>query len=84
MKVSTSCEAASCAVTQELTKNLWNPKVHYRFHKSPPLVPTLNQISPVYTTSFCLCKIHFNIIHPPTCLVFLVVTFLLAFHQYPV
>jgi hypothetical protein len=51
-----SWEAASYAVTQEVPSILWNPKVHYSVHKSPPLVPILSYI----------CKIHFNIIHPHT------------------
>jgi hypothetical protein len=44
--------------------------------KNPPLVPILNQINPVHTTPFCLSKIHYS---PTYNLVFLVVTFLLAF-----
>jgi hypothetical protein len=57
-----SCEAASCAATQEFPSILWNPMVQYRFHKSPPLVPILSKMDPVHTTPSCLSKIHFNIV----------------------
>jgi hypothetical protein len=61
-----SWEDANCAATQEFPSVLWNPKVHYRPHKSPPLVLILSPIDPIPTISSYLSKIHFNIVHPPT------------------
>jgi hypothetical protein len=65
MELSPSWEAASCATIQELPSILWNPKVHYRVHKIPPLVPIFSQIILVQTTPSYRSKVHFNIIHPP-------------------
>jgi hypothetical protein len=66
MELSSSWESVNCAATQELPSILWNPKVHYRVHKSPPLFPILSQIDPIHIILSYLCKIHFNIVHPPT------------------
>jgi hypothetical protein len=66
MELSASWEAANCAASQELPSVLWNPKVHYRLHKSPPPVLILSQIDPNPTIRSYLSKIHFNIVHPPT------------------
>lgn len=50
------------AASQAILQFLRNQDVYYIFHNSPPLVPTLNQISPVEDFPSYFFNIYSNII----------------------
>jgi hypothetical protein len=50
------------SASQQIPCLLYNPEVHYRAHKSLPLVPILIQASPIHVAVPCWCKIISKII----------------------
>jgi hypothetical protein len=63
MDQSPSWEADSFFLpSQEISRILWNLKVHYLIHKSPLPFPILSLISPVHARPSHFLKIRFNII----------------------
>jgi hypothetical protein len=53
-------QAASCSAIQEFPNIFWNPKVHYRVHKSLPLDTMLSQTNSVHTIPPYFYNTHFT------------------------
>jgi hypothetical protein len=64
MVLNPSWEVTNHSVTQEFPNILWNLKLHDCIHKSLPLIPVLEKIISVHTTTFYFSKIHCNITFP--------------------
>ena len=64
MEENTSWDVNWSQVSPVIPRILWNPRVHYRFHKLPPFVPVLRQISLVLVSQSHFLKIYFSFFLP--------------------
>jgi hypothetical protein len=58
---SPSSAANSRSASQKIPRLLWDTNVHYRVHKSPPMVPVLRNMNSVHTLPPYFIKIHLNV-----------------------
>lgn len=62
-----SWKAKSSPGIQEFPCVLWDPKIYYRTHNSPPPVTILSHINPIHVPpQSCFFRIHFNTVIPST------------------
>ena len=50
MEHNPSSEANRFSASQEIPHILWNPKIHYRIHNSPPFAPNLSHFNRVHAS----------------------------------
>ena len=56
-------EAKIFSASQEFPRNLGNPQVHYPFHYSSPILPTVSKVNTILTFNLvsCLLNSHLNV-----------------------
>jgi hypothetical protein len=62
MELSPFWIADSHSVTEEIPRLSWNPRFHYRVHKSPALVPYPETENPLHNLPTYFININFNIV----------------------
>jgi hypothetical protein len=60
-----SWKVHSRSANEEIIPLLWNPRIHYCIHRSPPLDSVLSQMNPVHILTPLSIWIHFTFIFPP-------------------
>jgi hypothetical protein len=67
MEQSPSSETNSHSDSQEITRLLWDPKLHYRVHKSPSYHSWFNHLNTVILRGVCWSQVPLNSLFPFSC-----------------